>query len=105
MGFMQPCNPASSPYPLYKASLVCFVISVQAVVQILEEELGTPSLYYYEGASIPATGYFKEHLGIHTTLFAFGLDDNHAHAPNERCMSWLSPRIGCVCVVSPSNQG
>lgn len=53
-------------------------------VQVLEEELGKPVLSFWEGGSIPAMAAFKHHLGAPATMFAFGLDDNRVHAPNER---------------------
>ena len=36
------------------------------------------------GGSIPVTAAFKQHLGVDTTLFAFGLPDDRVHAPDER---------------------
>lgn len=35
------------------------------------------------GGSIPVVGMFLETLGVHTVSFAFGLDDENVHAPNE----------------------
>jgi acetylornithine deacetylase/succinyl-diaminopimelate desuccinylase-like protein len=35
------------------------------------------------GGSIPVVGMFLEALGVHTVGFAFGLDDENVHAPNE----------------------
>ena len=52
--------------------------------QVLEEVLGNKALYVREGGSIPAMAMFKKHLGIETTVFGFGLDDDFVHAPNER---------------------
>ena len=51
--------------------------------QVLEEELGKKALFYRMGGSIPATGYFKQFLDIYTTVFAFGLEENNVHAPDE----------------------
>ncbi len=52
---------------------------------MLEEVLGNKPKYVREGGSIPAMAMFKKHLGIETTVFGFGLDDDFVHAPNERC--------------------
>jgi len=52
---------------------------------VLEEVMGKKPLYIREGGSIPAMAMFKQHLGIETTVFGFGLDDDFIHAPNERC--------------------
>jgi acetylornithine deacetylase/succinyl-diaminopimelate desuccinylase-like protein len=35
------------------------------------------------GGSIPVVGMFLEALGAYTVCFAFGLDDENVHAPNE----------------------
>lgn len=35
------------------------------------------------GGSIPVMSTLLEELGVHATMFAFGLDDEHIHAPNE----------------------
>ena len=35
------------------------------------------------GGSIPILSAFLKHLGVHGTMFAFGLDDENIHAPNE----------------------
>ena len=47
--------------------------------------MGSKPKYIREGGSIPAMAMFKKILGIDTTVFAFGLDDDFVHAPNERC--------------------
>lgn len=46
--------------------------------------MGTPTLYYREGGTIPAMALLKKELGIDMTMFAFGLPDDRIHAPNER---------------------
>lgn len=57
---------------------------MSVTVQVLQEVLGKPTLYYREGGSIPALVLLRQHLGIETTMFAFGLPDDNLHAPNER---------------------
>lgn len=54
-------------------------------LQVLEEVLGRPPLYIREGGTIPALALFRQHLGVDTTVFAFGLEDDRIHSPNERC--------------------
>ena len=79
-----------------RSNLVCVLLSIACAasllfirpvpacaVQVLEEELGKPTLFYRVGGSIPATGYFRQYLDILTTVFAFGLEENNVHAPNE----------------------
>ena len=50
---------------------------------ILAEEYGKAPLYLRAGGSIPITGCFRDHLGVHTVNFGFGLKDELAHSPNE----------------------
>lgn len=46
--------------------------------------------YYRMGGSIPVVSLIQRHLGLDTTLFAFGAADEAVHAPNEyfRLASW-----------------
>lgn len=50
---------------------------------ILTEDYGKSPLYLRAGGSIPITGCFRDHLGVHTVNFGFGLKDELAHSPNE----------------------
>ena len=60
--------------------------------------MGNKPKYIREGGSIPAMAMFKKRLGIDTTVFGFGLDDDFVHAPNERC---ARPSIRCsACQIS-----
>ena len=51
------------------------------------------------GGSIPILSAFLKHLGVHATMFAFGLDDEQIHAPNEffRLESFEKRRKHIVC--------
>jgi acetylornithine deacetylase/succinyl-diaminopimelate desuccinylase-like protein len=51
--------------------------------RVLEELYGKKPLLVRHGASIPVCTLFREHLGIYTVIFAFGMDDENVHAPNE----------------------
>jgi len=50
---------------------------------VLEELYGREPLYHCTGGSIPICALFLEHLEVYTVIFAFGLRDEGAHAPNE----------------------
>ena len=50
---------------------------------ILENLYSKPPLYTRNGGSIPFCGLMLETLGVYTLNFAFGLEDEGAHAPNE----------------------
>ena len=52
-------------------------------MQVLTEHMGRPTLIYREGGSIPALVLMRQHLGIESTMFAFGLPDDNLHSPNE----------------------
>ncbi len=53
------------------------------MVQVLTEHMGQPTLIYREGGSIPALVLMRKHLGLESTMFAFGLPDDNLHSPNE----------------------
>jgi len=55
----------------------------EAARAILEELYGKKPYYIRSGGSIPICGLFLDHLKAHTVSFAFGLEDEGAHAPNE----------------------
>lgn len=54
-----------------------------AAAKVLRELYGTEPYYTRAGGSIPVVGMFLEALGAYTVCFAFGLDDENVHAPNE----------------------
>ncbi|MCY3658619.1 MAG: dipeptidase [Caldilineaceae bacterium] len=55
----------------------------QIAAEVLTEEYGKAPVYLRAGGSIPITGCFRDHLGVHTVNFGFGLKDELAHSPNE----------------------
>ncbi len=51
--------------------------------KVLRELYGKEPYQIRVGGSIPVMSIFLEELGVHPTMFAFGLEDEQAHAPNE----------------------
>ncbi len=50
---------------------------------VLTKLYGQKPYYIRNGGSIPICGLFLDHLDVYTVNFAFGLDDEGAHAPDE----------------------
>jgi acetylornithine deacetylase/succinyl-diaminopimelate desuccinylase-like protein len=55
----------------------------EAARAVYEELYDKRPYYIRSGGTIPICGLLFEHLGIYTVGFAFGLQDEGAHAPNE----------------------
>lgn len=55
----------------------------QAAVAVLTEIYGKAPYYARVGGSIPVCELFSSILGVYTVSFAFALQDERAHAPNE----------------------
>lgn len=55
----------------------------QAAAAVLEELYGKAPYHRRAGGSIPVCELFLTHLGAYTVGFAFGLEDEQIHAPNE----------------------
>ena len=51
--------------------------------KVLRELYGKEPYQIRVGGSIPVMSIFLEELGVHPTMFAFGLEDEQVHAPNE----------------------
>ncbi len=51
--------------------------------RVLAELYGREPYFVRLGGSIPVCELFQRHLGAYTLMFAFGLDDEQFHAPNE----------------------
>ena len=80
----------------------------QAARTILREFYGRDPYYNRTGGSIPICGLFLEHLNAYTVSFAFGLQDEGAHAPNEffRLTSFdLGQRAYCKLLYRLADQG
>lgn len=54
-----------------------------AVREVLMELYGKEPYYVRSGGSIPVCSLFQRHLGAYTASFAFGLDDENIHSPDE----------------------
>ncbi|MBV7328703.1 dipeptidase [Chloroflexi bacterium TSY] len=55
----------------------------QAAATVHQELYGKEPFYVRSGGSIPFCSLFKDLLGVYTVNFAFGLNDEGAHAPDE----------------------
>jgi acetylornithine deacetylase/succinyl-diaminopimelate desuccinylase-like protein len=55
----------------------------QAARSVLQEIYNREPYYVRTGGSIPICGLFLDHLDAYTVNFAFALEDEGAHAPNE----------------------
>ncbi len=54
-----------------------------AAYAVLEELYGKPPYLTRSGGSVPLYNLFREHLGVSTVTFGFGLPDENIHSPNE----------------------
>jgi acetylornithine deacetylase/succinyl-diaminopimelate desuccinylase-like protein len=54
-----------------------------AASTVHRELYGKEPFYVRSGGSIPFCSLFRDVLGVYTVNFAFGLDDERAHAPDE----------------------
>jgi acetylornithine deacetylase/succinyl-diaminopimelate desuccinylase-like protein len=57
--------------------------SSQIAAEVLSEVYGKKPYLVRTGGSIPVMSMLLNELGVHATVFAFGLDDEKIHAPNE----------------------
>ena len=55
----------------------------RAAAAVLKEFYGREPYQTRSGGSIPITGVFQEQLGADTISFAFGIEDENFHAPDE----------------------
>ena len=51
--------------------------------KVLTELYGKEPYQIRVGGSIPVMSILAQELGVHPTIFAFGLEDEQVHAPNE----------------------
>ncbi|MCL2624230.1 MAG: dipeptidase [Planctomycetaceae bacterium] len=59
-------------------------VFVEAASKALEETFGCPPFYTREGGSIPIITLMSDVLEADVLLLGWGLDDDNAHAPNEK---------------------
>lgn len=57
--------------------------SLAAVREVLTQMYGREPYHVRSGGSIPVCSLFQRHLGAYTASFAFGLEDEGAHSPDE----------------------
>jgi acetylornithine deacetylase/succinyl-diaminopimelate desuccinylase-like protein len=55
----------------------------RAACALLRELYGCEPYIVRSGGSIPVCTLFREHLGVYTTSFGFGLSDERQHSPDE----------------------
>lgn len=55
----------------------------RAAHAVLEELYGCPPYHTRMGGTLPVCGLLLDLLDVHTVTFAFGLEDENAHAPDE----------------------
>ena len=69
--------------------------SSEVAGQVLKELYGREPFEIYVGGSIPVMSMLLEELGVHGTVFSFGLNDEQAHAPNEffRLSSFMKGQV------------
>lgn len=74
----------------------------QAAAEVLTEVYGKEPYYVRIGGSIPVCELFQEYLGAYTVSYAFGLNDEQVHAPNEfyRLASFERGRIAYCKLLS-----
>ena len=58
-------------------------VEISSIRDVLKKVYGKDPYMIRVGGSIPILSAFYKYLGIHATMFAFQLDDENWHAPNE----------------------
>jgi len=69
--------------------------SSEVAGQVLKDLYGREPFEIYVGGSIPVMSMLLAELGVHGTVFSFGLNDEQAHAPNEffRLSSFMKGQV------------
>lgn len=75
---VQPFNATATPYLMPVEHW-----GNEAARAVLQELYGKQPFYTRSGGSIPVCELFWRHLGAYTVIFAFALDDEQFHAPDE----------------------
>ncbi|MDG2407169.1 MAG: dipeptidase [Paracoccaceae bacterium] len=70
--------------------------SSKITAKVLRDIYGKEPYKIRVGGSIPVMSMLLDELGVHATMFAFGLDDEQIHAPNEffRLSSFEKGQVG-----------
>jgi len=55
----------------------------KVAAEVLTELYGTPPYLVRSGGTLPICSYFRDIMGVYSLNFAFGLDDEDIHSPNE----------------------
>jgi len=55
----------------------------QAAGDVLTDLYGRPPYFTRSGGTLPICSVLREQLGVYTVIFAFALDDERAHSPDE----------------------
>jgi acetylornithine deacetylase/succinyl-diaminopimelate desuccinylase-like protein len=79
----------------------------QIAAQVLTELYGRSPLQVRMGGSIPVCALFLKELGVYTVNFAFGLNDENLHAPDEffRLASFERAQTGYGMLLQKLGQG
>ena len=81
--------------------------SSQIAGRVLKDLYGEEPFNIRVGGSIPVMSMLLEELGVHATMFAFGLDDEQIHAPNEffRLSSFMKGQVGYCKLLEEFGKG
>lgn len=76
-------------------------VAHRAVIDVLKEMFGKEPLVVRSGGTVPATGIFKDELGIDTATLGWSQPGSGAHAPNEwyRIEDYYRGRIGYAALL------
>jgi acetylornithine deacetylase/succinyl-diaminopimelate desuccinylase-like protein len=74
-------SPQSAPSPAYR--IPDDHPGNQAAYAVLEEVYGKAPYYTRLGGTLPVCSFFLDKLDVYTVVFAFALEDENAHAPDE----------------------
>ena len=74
-------TPKAAPSPAYR--IPTDHPGNQAAYQVLEEVYGKTPYFTQLGGTLPVCRLFLDKLDVYTVTFAFGLEDENAHAPDE----------------------
>lgn len=81
--------------------------SSQIAGRVLHDLYGKEPFNIRVGGSIPVMSMLLDELGVHATMFAFGLEDEQIHAPNEffRLESFMKGQVGYCKLLEEFGKG